>query len=58
MLMFNWMVLHEKIEKQFEVRSTECVSTCSVAVPVKLCLVAEASGQDSRHLTLDTAGII
>lgn len=51
MLMFSWMVLHEKIEKQFEVKGTECVS-------VKLCLVAEASGQDSRHLTLDTAGII
>lgn len=58
MLMFNWMVLHEKIEKQFEVKGTECVSTCSVSLPVKLCPVAEASGQDSWHLTLDTAGII
>lgn len=48
----------KKIEKQFEVKGAECVSTCSVAVAVKLCLVAEASGQDSRHLTLDTAGII
>lgn len=48
----------KKIEKQFEVKGAECVSTCSVAVAVKLCLVAEASGQESWHLTLDTAGII
>lgn len=54
MLMCNSMGRKSK----WRSKGSDCVSACSVTVPVTFCLVAEASGQDSQHLMLDRAGII